>query len=115
MKDDGYSGHGGCIARMTKEILRTIYILQSSTTMDVLPTIRTLRKESYGCTVQDVYIAGNKTMNVLGAMRTLAGKTTMNVLCTMHATPSKMRRRRIRRRDSADEKKGGAKYGVGMI
>jgi len=74
-----------------------------------------IRKEGYGCTVQDVYIAGNKTMNVLGAMRTLAGKTTMNVLCTMHATPSKMRRRRIRRRDSADEKKGGAKYGVGMI
>jgi hypothetical protein len=92
---------------MTKEILRTICILQSSTTMDVLSTIRKLRKEDYGCTVQDVYIAGNKRMDVLRAMRTLASKTTMNVLCTMHATPSKMRRHRTRRRDSAGDRKEG--------
>jgi hypothetical protein len=54
-----------------------------------------------------VYIAGSKRMDVLRAMRTLAGKTTMDVLCTMYANSSKMCRDRTRRRDSEDEKTRG--------
>jgi hypothetical protein len=72
----------------------------------IIPICR-LRKEGYGCTAQDVYIAGSKRMDVLRAMRTLAGKATMNVLCTMYANSSKMRRDRTRRRDSEDKKTRG--------